>query len=123
MTIIKDIHKYLKDKGFNIFRSKAPLKIEDVLWIVESPSSPPSSSLGYYEQNLDLWARFRVTDNARTQLEEVQKLIHRKVAYNTDNFHVYLSVANGLVTDMGEDVEGRALFTLPLRFIYRAIKK
>jgi hypothetical protein len=121
MTIIRDIHSYLKDEGFNIYRSKAPLKIENVLWVVESPSPPPSPSLGYYEQNLDIWARFRLTDSGRSELEKIQELLHRKVSYNLDNFHVYLSVVNGLVTDMGEDMEGRALFNLNFRFIYREL--
>lgn len=120
MTIIKDIHAYLKSQGIeNLYRSKAPAKVEDVLWLVEAPSPPPSPSLGYYEQNLDVWARFRVTDEARAGLQDISDILHRKVAWETDNFYIYLSVANGIMTDMGEDIEGRKLFTLSFRIIFR----
>ena len=120
MTIIKDIHAYLRSQGIdNLYRSKAPAKIEDVLWLVEAPSPPPSPSLGYYEQNLDVWARFRVTDEARDGLQDISDILHRKVAWETDNFYIYLSVANGIMTDMGEDIEGRKLFLLSFRIIFR----
>lgn len=121
MTIIKDIHSYLKSQAFdNIYRSKAPAKIENIVWIVEAPSPPPNPSLGYYEQNLDFWARYRVTDEAREILQDISEALHRKVAWETDNFHIYLSVANGIMIDMGEDIEGRKLYQLPFRFIFRA---
>lgn len=120
MTIIKDIFAYLSDEtSLNLFRSRAPAKQEDVVWLVESPSPPPNPSLGYYEQNLDFWARFRLTDSARTALESIQTIFHRKVSYDTANFHVYLSAANSLIVDMGEDIEGRKLYQLSMRFIYR----
>lgn len=120
MTIIKDIHSYIQDNtSLTIYRSRAPVKIDDVVWIVESPSPAQNPSIGYYEQNLDFWARFRLTDSARTALEEIQELFHRKVSFTTDNFHVYLSVVNSLIVDMGEDIEGRKLYQLPMRFIYR----
>jgi len=121
MTIIKDIHSYIQDEtNLTIYRSKAPAKVEDMVWIVESPSPAQNSAIGYYEQNLDFWARFRLTDSARSALEEIQELFHRKVSFDTTNFHVYLSVLNSLIVDMGEDIEGRKLYQLPMRFIYRA---
>jgi hypothetical protein len=123
MTIIKDIHAYLKDQDIeNLFRSKAPIDYGDCTWIVESPSPPPNTAIGYFEQNLDFWARYRKTDDARSALESIQEILHRKVSFDTDSFHVYLSVINGLITDMGQDSENRNLFLLNLRFIYRPIE-
>ncbi len=120
MTIIKDIHSYLKDQGItNIYRSKAPVGTENVIWIVESPSPAPNPAIGYYEQNLDFWCRFRLTDSGRTALEAIETLLHRKESYDTTNFHIYLSALNNLITDMGEDIEGRKLYQLSMRFIYR----
>lgn len=124
MTIINDIHTYIRSLGLtevpDIRKSKAPAKIEKLVWIEESPSPKPSPSIGYYEQNLDFWARFRVTQEARDALSAIMEAIHRKASWETDNFHIYLSAANGMMVDMGNDIEGRKLYNLSFRFIFRA---
>jgi hypothetical protein len=122
MTIIKDIHSYLKDQDVDIYRSKAPSELGDTTWIVESASPPPNPSLGYYEQYLDIWARFRKTDDARDALSSIMTILHRKASWDTDNYHIYLSVATGMMSDMGQDSEGRNLFNLNFRFIYRELE-
>lgn len=118
--IIKDIQQHIISEGIeNILRSEAPLNVEDIVWIVESPSPPPNPSIGYYEANLDFWARYAVTQDARDVLESIFDLLHRKVSWETTNHHIYLSASNSLIEDFDRDIEDRKLLRLSMRFIYR----
>lgn len=123
MSILNDIQQHLLDEGFeDILRREAPKETNDVVWIVESPSPPPNPSIGYYEQHLDFWGRFRITQDVIDALQDIFNVLHRQVSWDTDNYHIYLSAANNLIEDLDRDMEGRKLMKFSMRFIYRELE-
>lgn len=122
--ITDDIYEYLIDQGFSedrTFIGAMPEEEPTCISILTTASPPPNPAIGYYEQYVDFWARSRNASEATLLLETIRDLLHRKVSYNLDNHHVYLSALNGLIDDMDRDIEGRKLMRMGMRFIYRKI--
>ena len=115
--ILDDIHELLELD--NLYIGELPQKVENCISMVSTVSPQPSSSIGYYEQHVDFWARFRKTDEGYSALQSIFDFLHRKVAYETDNHYIYVSLATGLIDDMDRDEEGRKMLRLGFRFIYR----
>lgn len=121
MTILDDVHTLLVETYNiqNLYVGEAPVNIEDCNWLVSDPSTTPNPSIGYYEQFISVWSRFRKTDEAYTALQEIFDAVHQKNAYATANHYIYFSGATGLIEDMGRDIESRKLLRLSIKFIYR----
>lgn len=121
MTILDDVHKILvEDYNIqNLYIGEAPVGVEDCTWVVSDPSTTPNPSIGYYEQFISVWSRFRKTEDAYTALQEIFDAVHQKSAYSTQNYFIYLSVSTGLIEDMGRDIESRKLLRLSIKYIYR----
>lgn len=126
--IIEDISKYIEDNDIatestDLFIGELPFDKNNSISLVYTPSPEPNKALHYYVQIIDFWGRFSNYETGHAKMIELFKLFHRKQNYETDNFHIYLSYALGMVLDNGRDVERRHLFQLSLGFIYRELEE
>lgn len=122
--IITDLAQYLEDNnigtvGTDLYVGELPLDKNNCIALVYSPSPEPDKSIPYYDQTIDIWARFSSYEDGYNMLQTVFDLIHRAENYQMGGWHIYLSYANGLINDNGRDVERRHLFQLTLTFVYR----
>lgn len=125
MNLLDSIAEYLEDEGIgtmgtDIFKGELPYDVDDCISLQFSPSPNPNKAIPYYDQTVDIWARYKYFDTGRDQLQAIMDLLHQKESYDINSYHVYLSFALGLIDDLGRDVERRHLFKLSLSFIYRA---
>lgn len=124
MTILESIAEYLEDNaigtvGTDIFIGELPLDEGDIMSIVSSPSPDPDKSIPYFNQTIDVWARFSDFNDGYSKLQEVFDLIHRNENYEIDGYHVYLSYASGMINDLDRDNQRRHLFKVSFSFVYR----
>ncbi len=119
--LIDDIHTYLVSQGLtNLYIGEIPQEIENAVSMINVASPPPNPAIGYYEQLIDFWSRFRKTDDGYNILKDfVLDDFHQKVNWETTDYHIYLSVAVGLIDDVDRDAENRKLQRVTIRFIYR----
>lgn len=99
--------------------SELPFDYDQVLSIIYSPSPRPNESIDVYRQTLDFWVRFSDSKAGYNKLVQVLDLIHKKSNYKLDGFHVYFSLAQGMINDMGKDEERRQLYKVSIDFMYR----
>lgn len=126
--IIQDIAQLIEDEdiatqGTDLFIGELPFDKNNCIALVYSPSPEPNKALHYYEQRLDIWARFSNYSVGYEKLLEIFRLFHRAENYETENFYIYLSYADGMPTDNSRDIERRHLFQLSISFIYRQIEE
>lgn len=120
IDIVEQIHDYLETQGVtDLYIGDAPSSVGECVWIVGEPSPPPNPSIGYFEQFVSFWARYKSTRDAKENLKTIFDLLHRKVSYKTESAHIYLSAANTMIEDMDRDIEDRKLMRIGFRFIYR----
>lgn len=124
MNILDAIAEYLEDEGVGtmgttIFKGELPYDQDDCISLQFSPSANPNKAIPYYEQTVDIWARYKLFDTGRDKLQSIMDLLHRTENYDLDGHHVYLSYALGMIDDLGRDVERRHLFKFSLVFVYR----
>lgn len=124
MNIIDAIAEYLEDEsigtmGTDIFQGELPYDVSDCISLQYSPSPEPNKAIPYYDQTIDIWARAKLFETGRQKLTDIMDLLHRKENYDIEGYHIYLSYAQGMIDDLGRDVERRHLFKLTLGFIYR----
>lgn len=122
--IITDIVEYMDNNNLgtrntDLFVGELPVDGGDCVAVMLSPSVSPNKSIPYFEQTIDFWSRSKSYDEGYTALQDIFEQFHRAENYELSNFHVYLSYAQGMVTDLGRDVERRHLFQLSFVFIYR----
>lgn len=122
--IIAALIDYLEDNsigtsGTDIFEGELPFDKNNCMAFQYSPSPDPNKSIPYYQQTIDIWARYAIYEAGMSKLADVFNLLHRAENYSIDGFHIYLSYANGMIDDQGRDTERRHLFKLSLSFIYR----
>lgn len=125
MTILEAIANHIEDNelatlGTDLFIGELPLEKENAISVITSPSTPPNPSIGVYEQNVDIWARFNDSGDGYDTLQEISDLFHRQNAYIMGDFYVYLSNNLSAIDDMDRDTERRKLWKLTIRFIYRS---
>jgi hypothetical protein len=123
--IIDELADYLETNdigtvGEDIFIGEVPAKTENSILLVSAVSPPPNASLKVYDQFVDIWAKFRKTDEAYQALENIMDLLHIKYNYSLGEYHIYFSNAQGLIEDNDRDLEGRKILRLAIRFIYRS---
>lgn len=122
--IIEEIADYLEDNGIgtvgtNIFLGELPFDKSEIISLVNSPSPEPNKAIPYYEQRVDVWARYADYSDGYAKLQSIMDLLHQKEHYELPSFHVYLSFALGMIDDFDRDTERRHIFKLSLSFIYR----
>jgi len=99
--------------------SELPFDYDQVLSIIYSPSPIPNTAIDVYRQTLDFWVRFSNPKAGYNKLVQVLDLLHKRSNYKIDNFHIYFSLAQGMINDMGKDEERRQLYQVSLDFMYR----
>lgn len=124
MTLLDAIEQYLEDNGLgtigtNIFDGELQFDKTDIVSLITSPSPEPNKAIPYFEQTIDIWARYSDYDVGYLKLQDIFDLLHQNEHYDIGDFHVYLSYSTGMIEDMGRDVERRHIFKLTLAFIYR----
>lgn len=124
LGIAESVANFLEDNGVfdddTIVRiSELPFDYDQVLSIIYSPSPRPNTAIDVYRQTLDFWVRFSGVKAGYNKLVEVLDLLHKKTNYKLDGFHVYFSLAQGMINDMGRDEERRQLYKVSLDFMYR----
>lgn len=124
LGIAEPIANFLEDNGLledeTIIRiSELPFDYDQVLSIIYSPSPVPNTAIDVYRQTLDFWVRFSNVKAGYNKLVEVLDLLHKKTNYKIDGFHIYFSLAQGMINDMGKDEERRQLYKVSLDFMYR----
>lgn len=122
--IIDSLTDYLQDNGIgtvgtDIFIGELPFDKTESISLVYSVSPEPNKSIPYYTQLVDIWARYSKYDDGYQKLQDIFDLLHRAENYEVDGFHIYLSYAAGMITDLDRDAERRHLFKLTLGFVYR----
>ena len=122
--MIDSIADYLEDNGIgtvgtDIFIGELPLDENNIISLVTSPSPEPNKAIPYFNQAVDVWARYSSYDDGYKKLQDVFDLIHQLENYDIDGFHVYLSYARGMIDDLGRDAEGRHLFKVSFSFVGR----
>jgi hypothetical protein len=99
--------------------SELPFDYDQVLSIIYSPSPRPNEAIDVYRQTLDFWVRFSNSKAGYNKLVQVLDLLHKRTNYKLDGFHVYFSLAQGMINDMGKDEERRQLYKVSIDFMYR----
>lgn len=122
--ILNDLGEYLEDNGLgvvgeDIFIGELPLETNNCLGLTFAVSPAPNKSIPYYNQQVDIWARYSVYDQGLEKLQHIFDFFHKKENYQMGSFHVYLSYAAGMIDDLDRDAERRHLFKLSLVFVYR----
>lgn len=102
-----------------IFVGEIPQDVTEGIMILMVPSPPPHQYIDTEYTVLDFWARSPHTDRAYNLLEQVFELLHRKYAYDTAHWHVFLSQALGSIMDVDRDGDGGKLVRLSVQFICR----
>jgi hypothetical protein len=105
--------------GTDIFIGELPLDKSDIIALVYSPSPDPDKAIPYFNQAIDIWARFKSYDEGYNKLKAIFDLLHRAENYDLEGFHVYLSYSRGMIEDLDRDAERRHLFKLSLAFVFR----
>lgn len=112
----------LGTKGTDLFVGELPAEIESAIMILAASSDAPDMYLDTQYQTVEIWSRNRDAGSGYQKLEDAFTLLHRRANWDDlPNYHVYFSHALGNVDDLDRDVEGRDLFRLRVRFIYRNI--
>ena len=124
LGIAEPIAEYLEDNGVTtdetIIRiSELPFDYDQVLSIIYSPSPIPNTAIDVYRQTLDFWVRFSNVKAGYNKLVEVLDLLHKKTNYKIKGFHIYFSLAQGMINDMGKDEERRQLYKVSVDLMYR----
>lgn len=124
LGIADSLADYLEDNGITdddtiIKISELPFDYDNVLSIIYSPSPRPNVAIDVYRQTLDLWTRNQDPKTGYNKLVQVLDLLHKKCNYKIDNFHIYFSLADGMIMDMGKDGERRSLHKVSIDFMYR----
>lgn len=127
--LIHDVATMCQDEGIgvlreNIFVGELPESTEDNpgangLAVVSAPSTKPNMMIPYFDEVVEFWARERVDADGAKKLKEVLNLFHQKEHYETTNFHIYFSTAEGSIEDLGRDAERRKIWRVMLQFVYR----
>lgn len=123
--MIDKLADYLEEEnigtvGTDIFLGELPLDDNECISLVASPSPEPNKSIPYYDQRVDVLARYSDYADGYSKMQEIFDLIHQKENYDDlTGFHVYLSYALGMIEDNERDAERRHIFKLTLGFIYR----
>ena len=99
--------------------SELPFDYDQVLSIIYSPSPRPNEAIDVYRQTLDFWVRFSNSKAGYNKLVQVLDLLHKRTNYKLDGFHIYFSLAQGMINDMGKDEERRQLYKVSIDFMYR----
>lgn len=89
------------------------------LSIVTAPSTRPSMTLPYFDETVEFWAREQVDKDGAKKLKHVLNRFHQQEHYDTANFHIYFSTAEGAIEDLGRDAEKRKVWRVSVRFVYR----
>lgn len=112
--------------GEDIFLGELPLTEADddnnsaCISLVASPSPEPNKSIPYYEQRVDVLARYSDYEDGYAKMQEIFDLLHKQENYDDiSGYHIYLSYALGMIEDSERDAERRHIFKLTLGFIYR----
>lgn len=126
--IIDSVCDYLEDEGIgtvgtDIFIGELPFDKSDIISLIYGVSPDPDKSVAYYEQSIDIWARFKTYDAGYQKLMEIFNLLHRAEHYDIEGFHIYLSYSSGMIEDLDRDQERRHLFKLTISFVYRKIEE
>lgn len=126
--ILEDIAKLIEDQeiatmGTTLFSGELPLDFPNSTAMIYSPSPEPDKSLEVYEMTIDFWNRNRNSENGFEILKSIMDFLHRKQNYETQNYHIYLSYALGMIEDLDRDSERRKLYKLSMRFIYRELQE
>jgi len=118
--IIDKILDYLEDQGVgNIFIGELPVDETDCASMLASISPDPNKSIPYYTQVVDVWARYSKYDEGYKKLQDIMDVLHRAENYDIDGYHIYLSYAIGMITDLDRDAQRRHLFKVSFGFVYR----
>lgn len=122
--IIESIAYYLQDMdimvaGEELFIGQMPVDVSECVAVMYAPSPIPNQALQVYEQTLDFWSRNKNSDAGYGKLFAIMSLLHQAQNYEVEGYHVYFSNALGLIDDNDRDIEGRKLYKLSIRFIYR----
>ncbi|MFA5634103.1 MAG: minor capsid protein [Candidatus Dojkabacteria bacterium] len=124
LGIAESLADFLEDNNITaddtIIRiSELPFDYDMVLSIIYSPSPIPNTAIDVYRQTIDFWVRFANPKAGYNKLVQVLDLLHKNSNYKIDNFHVYFSLAQGMINDMGKDEERRQLYKVSVDFMYR----
>lgn len=89
------------------------------VFVRSNPSIEPDRYTGIEYHSLDFVALNKSYAVAAEDLQEIYKIFDRNVAYETDDYHIYYSHAQGQFSDLGRDVEDRQILRLSILFITR----
>jgi hypothetical protein len=106
--------------GEDLLIGELPLDKKEAIAAMYAVSPVPHMTFDVYEQVVDFWSRYKSSKEAYDKLLALRTAVHRKYAYETDNFFIYFSNALGSIEDMGRNVERMRMYKISIRFIYRA---
>lgn len=108
-----------EDSDYIIKISELPFDYDNVISIIYSPSPRPNTAIDVYRQTLDFWTRDNSDKGGYNKLVEILDLLHKRSNYKISGFHIYFSLASGMILDMGRDTERRSLHKVSIDFMYR----
>lgn len=109
----------MHDGDYVIKISELPFDYDNVISIIYSPSPRPNTAIDVYRQTLDFWTRDTNDKRGYDKLVEILDLIHKRSNWKLEGFHVYFSLADSMIMDMGRDPQRRSLHKVSVDFMYR----
>jgi len=118
--ILKDVRQYLIDEEVassgSIFIGNM-----DNSGIILTTGGNESQDMyqGLRYETIDFWVRNASYEAGYQQARDIIDLLHRLSNWETTNYHVFFSHALGGVEDLDRDGEGKKIFKVSIRFIFR----
>ncbi|WP_438979902.1 hypothetical protein [Polynucleobacter sp.] len=107
--------------GDNLFIGELPQGIENATMLVSTSSEQPDMYTGIEYQSFDIWSRYDKVAEGYQAVNDLFIMFNRKGDFYLPNYEVYFCHALGRIDDFDRDIEGRKMFRLPMKLIYRQL--
>lgn len=125
--ILKDIAEKLEDEsvgtvGTDIFIGEIPQDVDNALMLVAGVSGEQDPYVSQVRQyDVEIWGRNVNAKNGYDKIKEALEVLHTSYNYSIEDSYVYLTKAISNIQDLDKDNNGRKLYKITIRVIYREL--